>query len=361
MNKFNKKILIILPTLRRGGAERFTVNLFNELKSNGVDVKLVICGKKEGYSDEIAFKDSIIYLNKNRFLNSILLLHKVISDEKPDIVLSMFAHVNSVLISFKLIFSFKFELYLREVNLIEKTIDGYGFFYKKLLLFQYRYLYRKFVKLIICQSSSMQESLAKKTSVNSIVINNGVNVSNVISMSKLKDNDMPFLNGKYNILFVGRISEQKGIDILLETASLLDNRFCIFIYGAGDGVSSLKNKLNEEAFSNVYFKGQVSNPYNLMANTDRLIMSSRYEGFPNVAIEALLLGTPIIRTPFKGGEREIFSPLNSVTAESFSAPDLAKAIFESFSTTYQKNTISQETSKKFDMKNIAKLYLEAFK
>ncbi|NTV09211.1 MAG: glycosyltransferase, partial [Zoogloea sp.] len=69
------------------------------------------------------------------------------------------------------------------------------------------------------------------------------------------------------------------------------------------------------------------NPYCIVAKADALLLSSRYEGFPNVVIEALACGTPVIATPAPGGCREILEGLPGCElASSITAISLAEAI-----------------------------------
>jgi glycosyltransferase involved in cell wall biosynthesis len=77
----------------------------------------------------------------------------------------------------------------------------------------------------------------------------------------------------------------------------------------------------------VRFSGFQKNPFPFFAQADAFVLSSRFEGFPNVILEALACGTQVIAVPATGGVREILEDIHDcVIAEAVSSKSLATAI-----------------------------------
>lgn len=143
------------------------------------------------------------------------------------------------------------------------------------------------------------------------VINNPVVTDNLKELSKervihtwLTKKDVPV------ILSVGVIDIQKDPITLLRAFSLLQKQIktrCIFL-GDGPMLEELKKlakdlRINED----VAFLGFEKNPFKFMANADVLVLSSIYEGFGNVIVEAMACGCPVVSTRCPHGPEEIIT------------------------------------------------------
>lgn len=111
------------------------------------------------------------------------------------------------------------------------------------------------------------------------------------------------------IVTVARLTPEKGIDRLLKSfvlARALDKSLELVIVGEGRERASLQtlaSKLGIEPV--VHWLGQVSNPLGIIAAAQALALTSRYEGFPNVLLEALSVGTPVVAMRYQSGPDEI--------------------------------------------------------
>ena len=126
-------------------------------------------------------------------------------------------------------------------------------------------------------------------------------------------------------LFVGRLAEQKGVDLLLRAAARTPGvRFRI----AGDGPDrdSLAKLARELGLSNVEFLGQSERVAELLADADVLVAPSRWEGMPNVVLEAMAARVPVVATDVVGTRDLIRNDENGLLVPVDDAPALASAI-----------------------------------
>ena len=134
------------------------------------------------------------------------------------------------------------------------------------------------------------------------VIYNLVDTSKIISKAK-EESDVELNKNDINFVSVGRLHEQKGYDILIKAIdklnkeNILPNNFKLRLYGNGPQKETLENLIKEYCLEDkVFLMGQVMNPYKYLKNSDLFILSSRYEAFGLVVIEALTLEVPVLAT-----------------------------------------------------------------
>ena len=115
---------------------------------------------------------------------------------------------------------------------------------------------------------------------------------------------LPVVPGREYVLHVGRFSAQKRHDLLLDAwAALPDERDLILLT---ESTPALQAMIAERGLSHrVKVAGFQANPYPWMAGARLLVLCSDHEGLPNVLIEALICGTPVISTDCPSGPREI--------------------------------------------------------
>jgi glycosyltransferase involved in cell wall biosynthesis len=110
----------------------------------------------------------------------------------------------------------------------------------------------------------------------------------------------------WNLLFVGRVEERKGIYELLEIAKILKQNkleFNLNIVGGGDLFAVISNLIKKEKLDNITLHGQVADKSllkDLYNQADAFVFTSHDEGFPRVLYEAMASGLPIFTT-FVGG------------------------------------------------------------
>jgi glycosyltransferase involved in cell wall biosynthesis len=118
----------------------------------------------------------------------------------------------------------------------------------------------------------------------------------------------PWPDSGIRLLAIGRLSHQKGFDLLIRAVARLSFRMNLHlvILGEGSERANLEKLVEDERVSGrVILPGFADNPYRWMKYADMFILSSRAEGFPNVLLEAMACGLPVIATDCRTGPREL--------------------------------------------------------
>jgi len=328
------RLLVVVPSLQGGGAERVIVTLLRNLSRKKFHLALAVVDTRNAiYRRDLPDDVEFIDLRCSRVRRAMLKLGWLIWKRRPDVVLSTLAHLNLSLAVLRPLLPRGIRYVARETIVVSLLSSAYR------LPFWWQRAYRYFcprLDTVICQSEDMQEDLIKNFGLRSekiVVINNPVDVARIRALA-LEPVDTGItrtqdLETAIQLVAVGRLHRQKGFDLLINAMALCRNR-CLQLTLLGDGpmlddLQRLTAALELDA--RVRFVGFQINPYPFLRQADAFILSSRFEGFPNVVLEALACGTPVIATPAPGGVREILRRAKGCAiAESISAEGLAKAI-----------------------------------
>jgi glycosyltransferase involved in cell wall biosynthesis len=140
-------------------------------------------------------------------------------------------------------------------------------------------------------------------------IYNPHDIDKIQELSKEQINHPWLVDKKYPVIInVGRLTYQKGQNILLKAFKIVSEKIesRLIILGEGPLFKQLKDLAKELGIENkVDFVGFQKNPFAFIANSDVFVLSSRWEGFPNVLIEAMACGVPVISTDCPSGTNEI--------------------------------------------------------
>lgn len=134
-------------------------------------------------------------------------------------------------------------------------------------------------------------------------------IYNLVSFKEIQKQGVePFTHPRSYIVALGRLSEVKRLDILINAyaSSELRHHCDLLIVGEGECRQELEQQIADLSLQDqVILEGVQSNPFKYLANAEFLVLSSRTEAFPMVLIEALVLSCPVVATDCPTGPREI--------------------------------------------------------
>lgn len=345
-----KTIIFILPDLSQGGAEKVISLLANELDRNKFKPVIILFEKKGHFLNLLKDDVQLIELQTQRIRYSIFKIVPLIVRLKPDVVFGGWGEVSAFL-SPIIPFLKKTKFVARETNVVSEHVK------RKEIKFFYRF-YNNYHK-IIAQSDDMRNDLVENLNIKPekiVKINNPVDVKFI--QSKMNADEKLFSDEFKNVVAVGNLTERKGFDLLLNVFShLKDQPIKLYILGDGRDREKLAEQKENLELKNVEFLGIQQNPYPYLKQADLFVLSSRYEGFPNVLLEAGACGTFALANDCPGGIREIIQ--SGINGEIFSIQDevgFADQIIRLTNKNYEENLIQESIASRFSKESIVEKY-----
>ena len=296
------KIVHIIPQLGTGGAEKFAVDLCNQLSaSNEVHLIILNCfenGKNSFFKKNLCKSVHLYNLNKQIGfkVSCIFSLFKLLLIIKPDVVNT---HLNALLYASFSILILPFKFYHTVHNIAEKEQTN------MFLRWVYMYLFRCKYVVPVAISKVVQRSIYNVYELNfSPVILNGCVKSKITDKyDAVRKEINSYINDSNTKIFlsVARFSEQKNLNLLVKSFNELRSINCnVILIIIGDGDPKIKTDLLNLSGPSIIYLGNKSNVADYFSNCDVFCLSSMWEGLPITILEAFSFGLPVISTPVGG-------------------------------------------------------------
>lgn len=316
-----KKILFYINSINFGGAERVICNLANRFSNANYDVILVTsfkvdneyelnCKVKRLSLEDKEIQQSFIKRNLQRTKK----LRNICKNEKPDVLISFMAES-----SFRAIIATRL---LNTKTLISVRNDP-NMEYPNMLFKIFAKLLYPLSSGCVFQTEDAQKWFSDRIQKKSNIILNHVDE---------KFYKVDFKGKRTNIITVGRLESQKNHKLLIEAFAQIADEFPmenLLIYGEGsqkDELKKLTKVLNIE--KRVFFMGTSIDIEEKIKGAKLFVLSSDYEGLPNVLMEAMTVGLPVISTdcPCGGPRMLIDNNINGVLVNTGDKYDMANSI-----------------------------------
>lgn len=306
-----KRLVIFVPTLYGGGAERAMLNLARAFSEQGIKVDLVMLRVEGTYLSQLPPEVRLIDLGGKRLWQSLPALVRYLRQEQPPVMLSTLDDTNIAAIWARRLAGSKTRLVVNVQNTISQDAKNA----KQLKIRFMPQLVRWFfpwADAVVPVSQGVADDLMEigvsKESIQ--VIPNPVVTPNVFQKAQEEVDHPWFVPGQPPVILgVGRLNKQKDFHTLIRAfAQLRRQRLArLVILGDDEGEeASLKALIQElNLTEDVDLPGFVSNPYAYMAKSAVFVLSSLFEGLPSVLIEAMAVGIPVVATNCKSGPLEI--------------------------------------------------------
>ena len=292
-----RRLVAILPSLAGGGAERVTLTLLADLDRQRFAPHLLLLDRSGPLEAALPAGLTVTTLGQPRLSRALPNLLSQLRHLQPDVTFSTLGYVNLALAATRGLFPGR--LVIREANLPSLSLPHSG--RPRLMARGYHLLYRRADRVLATSQRMVNELAAFGVAPSRLVIL--PNPVDVATLRRRAAHPQRQLGEGLRLVAAGRLTEQKGFDRLVPLLAGLPG-LRLRILGEGPQREALSALAQQHGVA-VDMPGFVADASAWFAGADAVLLPSRWEGMPNVALEALACGAPVIATPESGGIAEV--------------------------------------------------------
>jgi Glycosyltransferase len=309
-----KRLLMYCPALEGGGAERVMVTLANNFACSGVQVLFVTArAAEEVYRAELSPAVEYRCLHTESTLRTLLPLTRLLRRLRPDAVLSTLVESNFLAIAAARLAQTEARVVIREANTLSQALLRNPRRIKRLTGRLIPYIYPK-ADATVASSQGMPHDLTANFRIPPHKIRRIPNPLPLAWIRQQARAPVPhpwFSTGQPPVILgVGRLERAKDFATLIRAFAKVQaqREARLLILGEGSMRTQLETLVRQLGLSEcVALPGFDPNPFRYMARAKVFAMSSIYEGFPNVLVQALACGCPVVSTDCPSGPSEILN------------------------------------------------------
>lgn len=359
------KIIQLLYTLASGGAEKFVVNLSNELESQGHDV--IICMLREEEQSHLTFNKQFLAPNVEFYsmnfksgisLKKVYLVEKYLKGQNPDIV---HCHLNVTPYIFRMSISNEKIKFVHTIHNVASKASGVKSQYYLNKLF-----YKTKIQPITISRECDMSFVDYYHLTNSVCIENGcpkVTASNLLfDVSAEVESYKTHLDTPV-FVHIARCSSQKNQQLLIDAFNVIDrNGIDYALLVIGNGYFEKQHKcLIDSACDKIHFLGEKKNVGDYLLCADAFCLSSVYEGLPISLIEAMSCGIPSICTSVGGIPDVVVEGVTGFLSKDMDTQSYVNAIMRFLENSIKSEIIIDMYERRFSIVECAKRYMSVYK
>ena len=331
----DRPVAIFVSFSGQGGVERMITNLAGGMAAQGVAVDLVLAKAAGAHLADMPEGVRVVKLRSRHTFTSLFALARYLRGERPSAVLAAKDRAIRTAVLARWLAGVRPRLVGRLGTTVSAALAGKGRLRRGLWYLGMRWFYRP-VDCIVAVSQGVADDVSAITGLPAeriTVVRNPVVGPRLVELAGAPLAHPWFQPGELPVLLgAGRLTAQKDFPTLLRAFARVRERQPCRLVILGEGrqggeLQALAARLG--VADDVAFPGFTDNPYAYMARATVFVLSSVWEGSPNVLTEAMALGTAVVATDCPSGPREIldggrYGPLVPMG----DAPALAAAILD---------------------------------
>lgn len=355
-SKNKRKIAFLIPNMCGGGAERVVATLSNAFADAGYDIRVITITDGECFyplDSRVTYKAANLKVNrKNRLtkffsqtsisLKGLKFIDKQIQEFNPDVVVVFLIKTSFMMYLLKL-------LGCKVKVIFSERSDPFA--RGKVMQFLLKTIYKK-AEYFVCQGKKVADFYSYIPKDRLVIIPNPINIQAI-------PKELPIYRRKA-IVTVGHLDANKNHELLINSFADIKKSFpeyVLEIYGEGAMRKTLQSQIDKLGLSEcITLMGARKDVLERIAETELFVLPTRYEGFPNVLIEAMAVGLPVISTDFRTGiARDLIGPNNGLIVPMDDRWELSSAMKELLLDSEKRRIMSENNRQITEMLSISKV------